>query len=204
VAVPRSTDPTDSAAVTFTWSQPRRVLVYYLIGSGVFSALGSVIIFTGGDPADFPHPVSGGLEYLLGVFVWLALLIWLSHASVRADARGIRTQAVLIRFIPAADIVDIHVGGVPHGYYRPYPIAPYVYRRYGRAVKLTPMERLDFGHNSEVLEAECRQLRTAVGLREAAAPAGPPAGWYGAPDVLGKLRWWNGHTWTADTLPIPG
>jgi hypothetical protein len=35
----------------------------------------------------------------------------------------------------------------------------------------------------------------------APAPAGPPAGWYAAPDGSGNQQWWDGTGWTHHTAP---
>jgi hypothetical protein len=38
----------------------------------------------------------------------------------------------------------------------------------------------------------------------AAAPTGPPPGWYPAPGGLQLLRWWDGTRWGPQTQPLPG
>ena len=151
-----------AAAVRFTWSRPRRWACYYLASVGLMMVAGSPIAFAGTDKADFPDPVGAGLGLLFGGLAWAVFCIWLSRASVTADAAGVRSRALIARRIAPEDIVDIQVRTVPHGIYAPYPLAPYVLRRTGRAIKLTCMQRLDAGGNSAVLAQECQALLAAL------------------------------------------
>jgi hypothetical protein len=34
-------------------------------------------------------------------------------------------------------------------------------------------------------------------------PAGPPPGWYGDPNGMPMLRWWDGAQWGSHTQPLP-
>jgi RDD family len=158
-------DPVAAApAVRFGWSRPRRLMCYYMIGIGALVSVSGVAGFFGADPADFGNGVGSEFEVLGVGVVWMALAWWLLGASVTADATGIRTRALLVRFVPAAEIVDVSVATVPHGIYAPWPVAPYVHRRGGRPVKLTPMERLGALGAADRLDGECQELLAAVGV----------------------------------------
>jgi hypothetical protein len=145
-----------------------------MIGIGALVCLSGVAGFFGADPADFGSGVGSEFE-VLGVGVaWMALAWWLLGASVTADATGIRTRALLVRFVPAAEIVDISVATVPHAVYTPWPVAPYVHRRGGRPVKLTPMERLGGSSGADGLDDDCRELLATVGVVPGAPVATGP------------------------------
>ena len=167
-----ASDPVAAApTVRFGWSRPRRLVCYYMIGIGALVCVTGVAAFLGADPADFGSGVGSKFEVLGAGVAWLALAWWLLGASVTADATGIRTRALLIRFVPAAEIVDVSVATVPHAIYTPWPVAPYVHRRGGRPVKLTAMERLRGLSAADRLDAQCQELLAAVGVVPGAAVA---------------------------------
>lgn len=151
-------------AVRFGWSRARRLLCYYMIGIGALVSISGVAGFFGFDSADYGTGVGTKFGVVAIGVGWMALAWWLVGASVTADGTGIRTRALIVRFVPAADIVDVAVQTVPHGVYTPWPVAPYVHRRGGRPVKLTPMERLAGSADAGRLDDDCQQLLAAVGV----------------------------------------
>src|SRR4051794_33220818 len=115
-----------STSVTYRFSRARRVVCWVFLVLGSFTLLSGLLGAAGAvdgiTEQDSLITIGAGIVQV-GLFLRLLL------AYTRADQSGVRSRALITRFVPADDVERITVSELPGSAYLPTVVTLYVHRR---------------------------------------------------------------------------